>query len=285
MGEYYETESGVEMIPETGSEVPAAGEQGAETTTEQTTETGDNQDPAAAEQGASTEEQQFDERTETAFARRLSAERERIQREVYQQAQAEMMQQYQPLLELAQYEAQRHGMDPVSWARAVQANREQAYQQQLHQAAEDFGVDPQIFNQLVANHPMVVQAQQLQQQFKQREEQMSAQQKLNQEAAEFAQAFPEIDGKTITPEVWELREKTGLSILDAYMRVNYKNMIADAKLQAEQAAVKALQNNAQSSPGALGGEGAEQKTGYAALSKAERRALRDKVLRGENVQL
>lgn len=283
MSEFYETESGVEMIPETNLDVPAAGEQQLNLEiTPQNTDTGVENEPADAGQVESIVEQ-FDERTETAFAKRLASEREKIQQEVYRQAQAEFYQQVEPLLELAEFEAQRHGVDPITWARNIQANREQSYQQQLLLAAEEYGIDPQMVNQLINNHPSIIQARQMEQQIRQRETEFQERERLQQEANELSQAFPDIDSAAITPEVLELRKKTGISLLDAYLRTNYKNMITGAKLTAEQAAVKALQNNAQTSPGALGSEGAQQQTGYSALSKAERKALRERVLKGEQV--
>lgn len=71
---------------------------------------------------------------------------------------------------------------------------------------------------------------------------------------------------------------TALTLL---LRDKLPTLMSGAVSQAEQSTIQKLTNNAQSTPGALGAEGAEHKTGYSQLSATEKKALREKVLRGE----
>lgn len=57
------------------------------------------------------------------------------------------------------------------------------------------------------------------------------------------------------------------------------------KAQIEAETIKKLQKNATSSTGSLAQEGADHKVGYSSLSAAQKKALRERVLRGEAVQL
>lgn len=66
-------------------------------------------------------------------------------------------------------------------------------------------------------------------------------------------------------------------------REKIADIMAKTQITTEQNTIKNLKQNATSSTGALGSEGANHKTGYSALTAAEKKALRDKVLRGENV--
>jgi hypothetical protein len=60
------------------------------------------------------------------------------------------------------------------------------------------------------------------------------------------------------------------------------DLLNNTQFQAEQSAIQKIRTNAQSSPGALGGIGADHKTGYASLNADEKRKFRESVLRGEN---
>lgn len=57
------------------------------------------------------------------------------------------------------------------------------------------------------------------------------------------------------------------------------------KQQIEAETIKKIQQNAVSSTGSLGQEGAEHNSSYSAMSAADKKALRERVLRGEHVQL
>lgn len=271
----YESLSGsAEGTPETGVE-PGQEKPAAES-------------PAA---GDNTEETVvLDAKTETAFAKKLNAEREKIRAEISeqiaQQAQQAVYQQLKPLLEMAEYEAARHGMTPLQWAQAVQANRTTSYQVQLQQWAEELGVDPSMLTSLIEGHPDVVQGRQLQQQFQQQNQQLSLQQRMEKEKAEFTVMFPEVKFQDIPPEVFQVIKETGLPLVDAYLRVNHKTMAEKARVDAEQAAIKALKQNASGTPGTLGSEQAApmKKTAWD-LSDEEFAKLQQRVMAGEKIKI
>jgi tRNA/tmRNA/rRNA uracil-C5-methylase (TrmA/RlmC/RlmD family) len=150
---------------------------------------------------------------------------------------------------------------------------DQIEQDQQRQEYEQAGINPDVLNKFLEQHPSVKFANELMQ--KQQEEQQ-----FQQETQEFFQEFPDVNPDQIPQEAWTLREEKGLSLLDAYLRTTYKSL----GQQKEQEAIQKLRGNALSTPGALG-LGAEHKVGYSNLSESDKKALRERVLRGENVQL
>lgn len=70
----------------------------------------------------------------------------------------------------------------------------------------------------------------------------------------------------------------GYSLEDAYKIVTYDSRVQSATLQAQQDAVRKLQQNADSSTGSLGADAPEHAGGYMSMSPAERKAFRDKVM-------
>jgi hypothetical protein len=153
-----------------------------------------------------------------------------------------------------------------------EAERERERQEYL-----DRGLDPdaldEVLNKRIEQHPDIQYAREMK---KQAEEQ----QRFQSEVSELLTEFPDLKPEQIPPEVWQLQQQKGLSLLDSYLRVSYKSL----GQQKEQEAITKLQQNALSTPGSLGA-GAEHKTGYSNLSSAEKKALRDRVLRGENIQI
>lgn len=73
----------------------------------------------------------------------------------------------------------------------------------------------------------------------------------------------------------------GYSLEDAYKIVTYDERVKTATLQAQQDAVRKLQQNAESATGSLGADAPDHPGGYAAMSPEERRAFREAVKRGE----
>jgi len=73
----------------------------------------------------------------------------------------------------------------------------------------------------------------------------------------------------------------GYSLDDAYKILTYDSRVTTASQQAQQEAIRRLQQNADSSTGALGADAPEQATGYLAMSKAERKAFREANKRGQ----
>jgi hypothetical protein len=184
-----------------------------------------------------------------------------------------------------QYEQQVHSIDSEisklygdqgihTWSDYQRAIEEQR-QQQLY---EEAGINPNVLNQLLENHPDI----QFARQMKQKEEEN---QRIASEWMELSSEFPELTVDKIPPEVFRFQEQMqsqnkNVSLLDAYLRVTYKSLAQ----QKEQEALQKLTQNANSTPGSLGA-GAEHKTGYSHLSAADKKALRDRVLRGEQIEL
>jgi hypothetical protein len=147
-------------------------------------------------------------------------------------------------------------------------------QQQQRAQYEEAGIDPDQFNKLVENHPDFQYAREM----RQKEQET---QKFNSEANELFQEFPDLDPKQIPPEVWQLKESKGLSLLDSYLRVSYKSL----GQQKEQEAIQKLQGNAQGSPGPLSGGDVNHNTSISNLSSKDFGSMVDQVLRGERKTL
>jgi hypothetical protein len=150
---------------------------------------------------------------------------------------------------------------------------EEAERQQERQRYEDAGIDPDTFNQLLENHPDMQYAREMR--AKEQE-----QQQLQSEVEQLRERFPELKPDDLTDELFDIKEQRGVPLLHAYLELNFSKLAQ----QKEQEAIQKLQQNTLSTPGSLGA-GAEHKTGYANLSSADKKALRERVLRGENVQL
>jgi hypothetical protein len=150
----------------------------------------------------------------------------------------------------------------------------EAERQREREEYEAAGIDPDQFNQLIEKHPDFQYAREM----KAKEEES---QRFNNEANELFTEFPDLKAEQIQPEVWQMREQKGLSLLDSYLRVNFKSLAQ----QQEQAVIQKLQQNSMSSTGALGQEGSEHKTSYSQLSATEKAKLREQVLRGEKTNL
>jgi hypothetical protein len=81
-------------------------------------------------------------------------------------------------------------------------------------------------------------------------------------------------------DVINLAAAKGYSLDDAYKLLTYDTRVTTASQQAQQEAIRRLQQNADSSTGALGADAPEQATGYMAMSPAERKAFREAQKRG-----
>jgi hypothetical protein len=157
--------------------------------------------------------------------------------------------------------------------RALDTAEQNYKREQEEQMYREAGIDPETFNSLLSNHPDVQYARQLRAQ-----QEQEAQER--QEAFEFFNEFPDVKPEDIPKEVFILQKEKGLSLIDAYLRTSYKSL----SQKKEQEAIQKLTQNALSTPGSLGA-GTEHKTGYSSLTDSDKKALRDRVLRGENVQL
>lgn len=202
------------------------------------------------------------EKVEQAFSKRLAHEREKIEK------------QYSPYVQFIHNEASKYNMTPDQYLQALEQQRQEQERQELIKQ----GINPDKLNEVVNNHPAIRQAQQYMTQQQQIED-------INSEAKEFSDVFPGIKSNDIPKEVWALREQRGLSLLDAYLRVNHQNAIQQAKTQGEQEAIQKLNKNANSSPGSLGSESANYNTSVSKMSTADFNNLVNSVLRGEKTNL
>jgi hypothetical protein len=145
-------------------------------------------------------------------------------------------------------------------------------EQRQAQMYEEAGISPESFNQLLEQHPDIQFAREM-------KAKAEEEQRFQQEANELFQEFPDLKAEQIPSEVWQLKEQRGVTLLDAYLRVTYKSL----GQRKEQEAIQKLQQNARSTPGSLGA-GAEHKAGYANMTAADKKALRERVLRGEQIE-
>ena len=76
-------------------------------------------------------------------------------------------------------------------------------------------------------------------------------------------------------EVINMAAAKGYSLEGAYKILTYDTRVTTATQQAQQEAIRRLQQNADSSTGSLGADSPEHAGGYMAMSPAERKALRD----------
>lgn len=173
-----------------------------------------------------------------------------------------------PRLTFVEELAQQFGMSVPDYLEAVKAQREQ---ERINQLVEQ-GVSEEVAAEMLENRKF-------REQFEAEKKAKAEEEKFIKESEEFFQEFPDVKPDQIPAEVWQIKEQRGLSLLDAYLRVSYKSL----GQQKEQEAIQKLQQNAQSTPGALGA-GAEHKAGYSNMSAADKKALRERVLRGENIE-
>lgn len=198
------------------------------------------------------------QRVEQAFAKRLASERQKIEQE------------YSPYRGFIESEAKRYNMTTEQYIQAVEQQRQAEERQQYI----DQGINPDLVNQLLEKHPDIQYAREMRSK-QQQEVQFQA------EANEFFQTFPDVDASKIDPEVFRLKAEKGLSLTDAYLRVNFSKM----RSQTEQEVIAKLQSNAQSSPGALGQGGEPPANSISKMSKSDFEKLQQEVLRGERKNL
>jgi hypothetical protein len=206
---------------------------------------------------------------EQAFARRLAAERTKIEG------------QYSPYRQLIERTAAQYGITPEQYVETV---TRQMNDQQRQQFQEKYNVTPEEFLGLMDQHPVVKQAREYLSQAEQRDAVQS-------DWGRFQSRFPEVTLEQIPREVWALMDAEAdrgrpVPLLHAYLEVMHDQTISRAKNQGEQEAIRKLQRNASSTPGALGGGGAD--TGATSVGRMPQKdfdSLVESVLRGEKKQI
>ena len=139
------------------------------------------------------------------------------------------------------------------------AMEQQAEQKRKEELAEK-GIDPSVFDEYINNNPTVKESREI-------IAQQKAQQKRNDEYGEFLEYFKVENGRDfnsatdqISPEVWEMTTK-GKSLTDAFAFSTTKVLKAKiAEYEAKFKAQETNENNANSSPGSVTGNGAIKDT-------------------------
>ena len=151
------------------------------------------------------------------------------------------------------------GWDTTQQQQQVQM-LDQQYLSAADQIAEKYGADPNILREiaqeLAANHPAEMRLKQLEQENGQIKTQAQIQEKINQDAATFKKAYPDLDYSTIPQEVWDRCNK-GYSLMDSY-QIHENQLLREKITSLEKANQVKEQNkkNAASSVGSVTGQGA-----------------------------
>jgi len=198
---------------------------------------------------AAEEETKFDEKTESAFAKRLSAERQKIEQEAARK--------------IAESESRLNELQK-KWEATQQQQEKQtlteAYLATVAQVAAEYNADPaallEVAEILIAKHPDVIEAKGIKAKEAEALTQKQMQEKIASDAATFRQNYPDVDINKIPAEVWEKVDK-GLSLTDSYQI--YENKLLREKIAAQEKALQVKEANAKNaatSPGSVTGQGA-----------------------------
>ncbi|MFS0904133.1 hypothetical protein AB3N02_13850 [Priestia aryabhattai] len=141
--------------------------------------------------------------------------------------------------------------------------------EQQAQQWRDQGIDPDTMNQFIEQHPDIQYAREM----KQKEQQAA---EFNAQVNQLLEAHPDLKPDDIPAEVWQVHEQQGIPLLYAYRFHAYDSVAKNAQQQA----IQSLQQNAASSPGSLGAQGAEHNKSVASMSKADFAKMQQEVLNG-----
>lgn len=162
-----------------------------------------------------------------------------------------------------------HGIYTVAdYDKAV---NEQAQAEQ-NKAYEDAGLNQDMINKIVNDNPTVRQAQQIIS--KQAEDA-----RINADIQNLFADFPEAKDSKIPDSVFLESISKGIPLTYAYAHFATKNALAIA----EQKTLRGLQQNAQTSPGALGSGQTEISKDFSKMSSKDFNALTERILKGEKI--
>lgn len=150
---------------------------------------------------------------------------------------------------------------------------------QIQQESTKLGIDEEAYIQHYQpiNEKLSTLEQQLST-YQEREQQQAVENELSQLRSKYD------DFSNYEDKVFDLAIEKGYNLEDAYKLATYEERINNVARQKEQEVIQKLQSNASSTPGSLGA-GAEHKVGYSNMSSADKKALRERVKRGETIQL
>ncbi|RUS42275.1 hypothetical protein [Cohnella sp. AR92] len=118
--------------------------------------------------------------------------------------------------------------------------------------------------------------------FEQKEEELKLKElelEIGAEISRLRESNPDFD--QYADKVFEMAKSKGYPLEHAFIIASHQDKVAKAAKEAESQTIRNLQQNAQSATGPLGADAPDQNSGYLALSPSERRALRERVKRGD----
>ncbi|WP_059049997.1 hypothetical protein [Paenibacillus senegalimassiliensis] len=171
-----------------------------------------------------------------------------------------------------------YGFDDVDTYLAALDKYEQ--EQAIREEAEKLGVDESVVLQHLAP---------LKQKLSEYEREMQsvrereAQLRVDQEVTRLKSEYPDFEKYQM--DALQLVIDKGYNMEDAYKLASYQDKLTNISKQTEAETIRKIQGNAATTPGALGAEGSEHKTGFASLSKEDQRRMIEEVKAGRRTSL
>lgn len=250
-----------QVIEQPGVEDPVAEEQTEQQTQTETTEPGAEGTEVAAQGG---------EQQDKNYGPIITAE--------VQRREAQIQKKYEAQVKALERTAKVYGFPDVdSYLKALdQYEREQ----EIRAEAEKLGVDESvIIEHLAPLKQKLTEYEQEMQTIREREAQLRIEQEVNR----LKSTYPDFEQYQL--EALQLVIDKGYAMEDAYKLVSYQDKLANISRQIEAETIRKIQGNAASTPGALGSEGTEHKTGFASLSREEQRRIIEEVKAGKRTSL
>lgn len=153
-------------------------------------------------------------------------------------------------------------------------------EQEIRAEAEKLGVDESVVIEHLA--PLKQKLNEYEQQMQSVREK-EAMLQVEQELTDLRGRYPDFD--QYKDRAFDLAINSGYKLEDAYKIASYEDKLASISKQTEEETIRKIQNNAATTPGSLGAEDAEHKTGFASLSREEQRRMIEEVKAGRRTSL
>jgi hypothetical protein len=187
---------------------------------------------------------------------------------------AQQAERYQSMLDRT---AKFYGFD--SHESYMEALEEAETDRRIQEEAERLGVDENVIREYV--QPLKSELDQLKQRDLQRAEADAIQKVESQISSMESDTVNYPNFSQHKMDVINLAAEKGLSLDYAYKILTYYTRVTSAQQQAQQEAIRRLQQNADSSTGALGADSPEVSGGYMSMTPTERKAYRESIKRGQ----
>lgn len=245
-----------QVVEQSGVDVPVAEEQVEQQEQEVSIEAGVEQSEVAAQDGS---------QQDNNFGPIITAE--------VQRREAQIQKRYEAQVNALERTARVYGFADVDSYLQALDNYER--EQEIRTEAERLGVDESvIIEHLAPLKQKLNEYEQQMQSVREREAMLQVEQQL----ADLRAKHQDFD--QYKDRAFDLAINSGYKLEDAYKLASYEDKLANISKQTEADTIRKLQDNASSTPGALGAEGAEHKTGFAAMSKDEQRKFIEDVKAG-----